>query len=70
MKGITKNFKKCFGKGSSLVLAFLIVVAGVLGTLSTVQVSAKNTFSKETTKLEEVQFSYAYDVQRTPAYPK
>ena len=70
MKGITKNFKKCFGKGSSLVLAFLIVVAGVLGTLSTVKVSAKNTFSKETTKLEEVQFSYAYDVQRTPAYPK
>ena len=73
MKNITKNRKKWFNRGSAFVLAFLIVIAGMFSTFSTMKVSANDPGSdetEETVKLEALQFSYAYDVQRSPAYPK
>lgn len=73
MKNIIKVKRKWFGRGSACILAFLIVAAGAIGTFSTMKVSANDPLTaepSETAKLEDVQFSYAYDVQRSPAYPK
>lgn len=62
MKNLAKYPKTLCRRATALLLAFVVIAAGVFGTGVTVDAEGAG-------NLESTTFSYAYDVQRSPDFP-